>query len=51
MEGRRFYFKKQDDSAWWNLKSPKCPEEGAVEITKAEWDAHIAELEAMQNNG
>ena len=47
MEAKRFYFKTPDGKAWWSLKSPEKPA-GAVEITKEEWDAHIAELEAAR---
>jgi len=48
MEAKRFYFKTHDGKAWWSLKSPEKPEAGAVEITKEEWDDHIAELEAAR---
>ena len=42
---QRFYYKTPDGTAYWSLKSPDKPE-GSVEITKEEWDAHIAELES-----
>lgn len=45
MEEKRFYYKTEDGKAWWSLKTPECPE-GAHEISKEEWDAHIAELES-----
>lgn len=47
---QRFYYKNQEGTAWWSLKTPECPE-GAVEISKEEWDAHIAELEELEKEG
>ena len=50
----RFYYKKPDGSAWYSLKTPFTKEEveakGLVVITAAEFDAHVAELEAEKND-
>lgn len=44
MEQKRYYYKKEDGTTWWSLKTPEQPK-GSVEISKEEWDAHIKELE------
>ena len=49
MTEKRYYYKLEDGSAWWSLKSPEQPA-GSVEITQEEWETHMSELENGQEN-
>ena len=42
-----FYYKTQDNSGWFCLKS-KSKDESLIELTKEQWDAHIASINNRQ---
>ena len=42
---KRYYYKKLDETAWFNLKSPDYKDNPEyMEITEDEWNAHIEEI-------
>lgn len=49
MAEKRYYYKSKDGKGWLNLKTPDYDgNKNYVVITKAEWDAHIKELESKE---
>ena len=42
----RYYYKKLDESAWFNLRVPLYANvEGYTEITEEEWNQHLIDIE------
>lgn len=43
----RYYYKTQDETAWFNLKSP-ISNKNYIEITQEEFENHLKEIDNLQ---